>query len=91
MSSLEQIIQQMRDAPKNIRYADVLKVCKHYFGEPRQTGGSHAVFKTPWNGDPRINVQNDSGKAKPYQVKQVLAALDKLKKLEGEENAISSK
>ena len=46
--------------------------------KPRQTGGSHTVFKTPWQGDPRINLQDDGGKAKPYQVKQVLAALDKL-------------
>lgn len=53
------------------------KVCEHYFGPPRTTGGSHAVFKTPWPGDPRVNIQNDKGKAKPYQVRQVLAAIDK--------------
>jgi hypothetical protein len=28
-------------------------------------------------GDPRVNIQNDKGKAKPYQVRQVLAAIDK--------------
>jgi hypothetical protein len=37
------------------------------------------IFKTPWIGDPRINIQNDGGKAKAYQVDQVLLALDKLK------------
>jgi hypothetical protein len=37
------------------------------------------VFKTPWSGDPRINIQNDKGKAKAYQVRQVLLAIDKLK------------
>lgn len=42
---------------------------------------SHTVFKTPRQGDPRISLQDDSGKAKPYQVRQVLAALDKLKTL----------
>jgi hypothetical protein len=52
-------------------------VCEHYFGEPRQTSGSHAVFKTPWPGDPRVNIQNDKGKAKAYQVRQVLKAIDK--------------
>ena len=65
------------DNPKNVRYEDLNKVCEHYFGPPRTTGGSHAVFKTPWPGDPRVNVQNDKGKAKPYQVRQVLAAIDK--------------
>jgi len=42
-----------------------------------RTAGSHAVFKTPWPGDPRVHIQNDKGKARPYQVRQVLAAIDK--------------
>jgi len=50
----------------------------HFFGAPRQTGTSHAVFKMPWPGDPRVNIQNDKGKATPYQVRQVLAAIAKL-------------
>ena len=36
------------------------------------------MFKMPWQGDPRINIQDASGKAKPYQVRQVLQAIDKL-------------
>jgi len=35
----------------------------------------------PWFGDPRVNIQNDRGKAKAYQVKQVLAAIDKLEEI----------
>jgi hypothetical protein len=49
------------------------------FGKPRQSGGSHVIFKMPWPGDPRVNLQNDKGKAKAYQVRQVLLAIDKLK------------
>ncbi|MGH3346913.1 MAG: toxin HicA [Nocardioides sp.] len=67
----------MRASPQSIRFSDLHKVCAHYFGEPRQTGGSHAVFKTPWPGDPRVNIQNDKGKAKAYQVRQVIKAIDK--------------
>jgi hypothetical protein len=54
-----------------------LQVCTHYFGLPRQNGTSHAVFRTPWQGNPRVNIQNDHGKAKAYHVRQVLLALDK--------------
>lgn len=36
------------------------------------------VYKTPWIGDPRVNIQNDKGKAKTYQVKQVLQAIERL-------------
>jgi hypothetical protein len=32
----------------------------------------------PWSGDPRVNIQNDKGVAKAYQVKQVLKAIERL-------------
>ncbi len=53
----------------------------HYFGKPR-ISGSHYVFKMPWSGDPRINLQDDDGKAKPYQVRQLLAAIEKKELIE---------
>lgn len=75
--SVARILAEMRGNPRNIRYENLAKVCEHYFGPARTAGGSHAVFKTPWPGDPRINIQNDHGNAKAYQVRQVLAAIDK--------------
>ncbi|WP_308189415.1 hypothetical protein [Rhodococcus pyridinivorans] len=37
------------------------------------------MFRTPWPGDPRVNIQRGkNGEAKPYQVKQVLAAIEKM-------------
>lgn len=78
MPALEKILEQMRQAPAAVRYADLFKICEAYFGEPRSTGGSHAVFKTPWPGDPRVNIQNARGKAKHYQVRQVLDAISRL-------------
>ena len=68
----------MRRTPKNVRFADLLKLCEEHFGVARQRGTSHAVFKTPWPDDPRVNIQNEKGKAKAYQVRQVLLAIDKL-------------
>ncbi len=79
MAPSKKILEAMRRTPTNVRFADLFKVCVEYFGEPRQHGTSHAIFKTPWLGDPRVNIQNDKGKAKAYQVRQVLAAIDKLK------------
>ena len=83
VASVAKILATMRANPRNIRYDDLVKVCQHYFGPPRTSGGSHAVFKTHWQGDPRVNIQNDHGKAKAYQVRQVVAAIDKLEE-EGE-------
>lgn len=78
MAKHTKIIEQMRCEASNVRFNDLKKVCEAYFGKARQSGTSHAIFKTPWLGDPRVNIQNDKGKAKPYQVKQVLAAIGKL-------------
>ncbi len=78
MADIEDILKQMKRNPKGIRFNDLSKVCEHFFGEPRQSGSSHKIFKTPWQGDPRVNIQNAKGKAKPYQVRQVLQAIDRL-------------
>lgn len=78
MASLDKTLAQMRTSPAGVKFADLAKVCEHYFGQPRQQGTSHKVYRLPWPGDPRVNIQNDHGKAKPYQVRQVLAAIDKL-------------
>lgn len=79
MARIKDLIKQMRQAPQNVRFADLAKVCDHCFGAPRQQGTSHRVYRTPWPGDPRVNIQRgDSGKAKAYQVRQVLAAIEKL-------------
>ena len=67
-----------------MRFNDLARICAHYFGEPRQKGTSHHVYKTPWQGDPRVNIQNKKGKAKPDRVKQVLAAISKLEKIEND-------
>lgn len=72
----------MQSSPASVRYAELYKVCEHFFGPPRQERTSHAVFKMPWQGDPRVNIQSDKGKAKVYQVRQVLQAIAKL---EGEQ------
>ncbi|MCP5206977.1 MAG: toxin HicA [Hahellaceae bacterium] len=78
MAKVQEILAKMRENPTSIKFADLCKVCDLYFGAARQSGSSHRVYKTPWQGDPRVNIQNSKGKAKPYQVRQVLAAITKL-------------
>ena len=78
MSHIVELLTKMKRNPRNVRFRDLCKVCDHYFGEPRQKGTSHRIYKTPWQGDPRINIQNDKGKVKTYQIKQVLLAIERL-------------
>ena len=79
MAKVEDILRRMRAVPQDVPFADLAKVCEHWFGKPRQRGTSHAVYRTPWPGDPRVNIQQGkNGKAKGYQVKQVVQAIDQL-------------
>ena len=78
MADLASILDSMRRNPKGVRFADLCRVCDAYFGEPRQHGSSHRVYRMPWPGDPRVNIQEEKGFAKSYQVRQVLKAIAKL-------------
>ena len=78
MADINAVLAQMRNNPKGIRFNDLCRVCDHYFGIPRQRGTSHRIYRMTWQGDPRVNIQNDKGMAKAYQVKQVLKAIERL-------------
>ena len=91
VAKAEKVIEQMRRSPQNVRFDDLARVCADHFGEPRQDGTSHKVYKTPWHGDPRVNIQRGKdGNAKAYQVRQVLDAIARLaadKDEEGDDDA----
>jgi len=78
MTQIPDIVAAMRSNPKGIRFSDLCRVCDFYFGPARQKGTSHRIHKMPWKGDPRVNIQDSQGMAKPYQVRQVLLAIDRL-------------
>lgn len=83
MGSIEELVKQIIRNPRDVRFADICKVCEYYFGEARQCSSSHRIYKTPWQSDPRVNIQNDKGKAKEYQVRQVLKAIARLEEKHG--------
>ncbi|MDP2644360.1 MAG: toxin HicA [Desulfobacterales bacterium] len=78
MVKIDDMLAQMKRNPNDVRFTELCRVCEKLFGEARQSASSHRIYKTPWQGDPRINIQNHKGKAKAYQVKQVLLAIEKL-------------
>jgi len=79
--NIDKILNRIKRSPTNVRFSDLSRICEHFFGGPRKQSGSHRTYRTPWIGDPRINIQNHNGKAKVYQVKQVLAAIEKLENM----------
>jgi hypothetical protein len=80
-STLQKLLEQMRRAPQNVRFTDACRLADSFFGPPRQKGSSHRVYSMPWRGDPRVNLQEGAGgKAKAYQVRQLVQAIDRLLK-----------
>lgn len=77
-SRVAKLLAAFRRSPAGVRFEEACRVAEHFFGAPRRNG-SHVIYRMPWPGDPRVNLQDDgSGKAKAYQVRQLLAAIDRL-------------
>jgi hypothetical protein len=75
--TIAEAITELEGNPNGVRFSRLTHICKQFFGDYRSVG-SHFIFKTKWVGDPRINLQREKGKAKPYQVRQVVKALRRL-------------
>jgi len=79
VARIADILIDMRNNPKGVRFRELCQVCDRYFGQARQRRSDHRIYQMPWKGDPRVNIQNDKSMAKAYQVKQVLKAIERLK------------
>jgi hypothetical protein len=74
MSKAEKLLESLRNNPKNVRFSDACNVAESFFGKPRVVG-SHHVYTTKTG--LRVNLQpGKDGKAKSYQVEQLLEAID---------------
>jgi hypothetical protein len=56
-NNVGELLKRIKNNPNGIRFAELIKICDFYFGESRQSGSSHKIYKTPWPGDPRVNIQ----------------------------------
>jgi hypothetical protein len=74
---IEKLVASAKQNPSGVRFTDAVRIASHYFGPPR-IKGSHHVFNMPWSGLPVVNLQKDGSKAKAYQVRQLLQAIEKL-------------
>jgi predicted RNA binding protein YcfA (HicA-like mRNA interferase family) len=76
----EKLFDAVRNNPRDVRFVDLVRLVEGVgFVRVRQSG-SHAVFQHPEHPTELIDLQpGSSGKAKPYQVRQVLDVLDRCK------------
>jgi len=78
MSRIREILARLKRRLPDVHFDDLCLLCDHYFGKPRRTGSRYRIYRTPWPGDPRINVQNKKGMAGVHQGRQVLKAVERL-------------
>ena len=82
MTRGEKRLRRIRNNPDDVSWPDLIAICDLFFGKPRQRRGSHLIYDTPWMDHPLLVLQPRKGKAKPYQVRQVLRALEAMKEFE---------
>jgi len=69
-------MRAIRNNPVNVRYDDACKAAEWIGFRLRGQVGSHKTFARP--GEPvMLNFQNVQGKAKPYQVRQLIEMMDR--------------
>jgi hypothetical protein len=74
MSQIEKLLEGARQNPEGVLFADAIRLAKHYFGEPR-IKGSHHIFVSDTGLAANLQPRKD-GKAKGYQIDQLLASID---------------
>jgi hypothetical protein len=82
MPSIQGTVAALRNSPSNVRYADLYKVCRHYFGKPRQEKTSHAKFETALG---RTTVCEHSEQERPSEALPGEAGPPAIDKLQGKE------
>ena len=81
MAKCGKLLLKAKNSPNNLKFEEVCSLAE-CFGWMRVGGsGSHSVYMHPQLGNAlgsMMNFQSRKGKAKPYQVRQLLDAIDGL-------------
>ena len=82
MANRAKLLEKAKNSPNNLRFDDLCNLAEAYGWQfKKQDGTSHRLgfnaALTPEQGR-RMNFQNYNGKAKPNQVRQLVAAIENL-------------
>lgn len=76
MATIQQRFAAIQNNPQDVRFRDLNRVAVAFGFQLKRVSGSHHIYQRP--GIPEaLNLQNVRGKAKPYQVRQFLALVEK--------------
>ena len=72
----QKLLKKLLSGSKNIRFNEIVNCAKAFGFRLNRVSGSHHIFDHP-DIQEIINLQNVNGKAKPYQVKQLLKIVER--------------
>jgi predicted RNA binding protein YcfA (HicA-like mRNA interferase family) len=77
MTTREKRHAKIKNNPANVRFEEVEAWLLSFGFKEREAKGSHTVFTHPlWDG--KLTMQSHKGKAKPYQIRQALKAIEEI-------------
>jgi predicted RNA binding protein YcfA (HicA-like mRNA interferase family) len=87
MTNRFKLLEFLKKNPKNIRFNRLCNIAEEFGFKFRGGKGSHRIYVK--NGIKEIlNFQNVHGKAKPYQVRQLIKVIEQYNLLEGKDNDV---
>ncbi|MCL2203695.1 MAG: type II toxin-antitoxin system HicA family toxin [Defluviitaleaceae bacterium] len=72
----KKLLDKITNSAKNIRFADFVMLIEAYGFRRTRCDGSHEIYRRKGISD-IVNIQNNKGQAKPYQVRQFLSLVEK--------------
>lgn len=76
-------IERLRRNPRNVSWPELVSVCDALFGPPTRITGSHRIYDVKWSASRLLVLQPRGSGTKPYQVRQVLRAIEELESQNG--------
>ena len=83
MTRRQKLIDKARNNPAGVRFQEICLLAEHLGFSKRGGKGSHVVYEKD-GVEEILTFQDRKGMAKPYQVKQLLAVIEKYQLGEGE-------
>ena len=76
MTKLDKLLRKILNNARDVSFDDLIKLIKAFGFKLERTKGSRHIFSHQQISE-LINIQNVKGKAKPYQVKQFIALIER--------------
>ncbi|MFH1452927.1 MAG: type II toxin-antitoxin system HicA family toxin [Armatimonadota bacterium] len=71
----EKLLNKIKNNPKSVKFNEIELLLKCYGFALQRQKGSHRIYK---KGNILVNIQRIKGEVKPYQVKQVILAIEEI-------------